>query len=94
MPGLKFVLTDEESGEKFEFLYPNGIVDYVREISGESGFTMPQYYETQTKGRDRADKDEYKVKMQFAFCFNNYENLLEYYHNSSFLENGDHRKKR
>lgn len=86
--GLKFVLTDEESGRKFEFLYPNGIVDYVREISGDSGFTEPQYYETQTKGRDRADKDEYKVKMQFAFCFNNYENLLEYYHNSSFLENG------
>ncbi|MBR6729466.1 MAG: DNA topoisomerase, partial [Clostridia bacterium] len=37
---------------------------------------------------DRADKPEYKVKMQFAFCFNNEINLLEYYHNSSFLEHG------
>ena len=26
--------------------------------------------------------------MQFAFCFNNEINLIEYYHNSSFLENG------
>jgi len=26
--------------------------------------------------------------MQIAFCFNNEVNLLEYYHNSSFLEYG------
>ncbi|HEY8462800.1 MAG TPA: toprim domain-containing protein, partial [Bacillota bacterium] len=28
------------------------------------------------------------VKLQIAFCFNNEINLLEYYHNSSFLEHG------
>ena len=32
--------------------------------------------------------DEYKVRMSFAFCFNNEYNALEYYHNSSFLEYG------
>ena len=26
--------------------------------------------------------------MQFAFCFSNDVNLIEYYHNSSFLEHG------
>ena len=26
--------------------------------------------------------------MQLAFCFNNEINLIEYYHNSSYLENG------
>ena len=86
--GLKFILTDEESGQKFEYLYNDGIVDYIKEISGEKGFTAIHAYSTQTKGRDRADLPEYKLKMEFAFCFNNYENLLEYYHNSSFLENG------
>ncbi|MBQ4516466.1 MAG: DNA topoisomerase, partial [Clostridia bacterium] len=29
-----------------------------------------------------------KVKMQVAFCFNNEINMIEYYHNSSFLEHG------
>lgn len=86
--GLRFILKDEESGESFVYCYENGIVDYVKEISKEDGFTDVQFYETATKGRDRADKPEYKVKMQIAFCFNNKTNLLEYYHNSSFLEYG------
>jgi len=86
--GIKFVLLDEASGDTFEYLYENGIVDYVNEINGEKGFTGIQYYETSAKGRDREDKPEYKVKMHIAFCFNNEINLLEYYHNSSFLQHG------
>lgn len=86
--GLKFVLFDEPSGETFEYCYENGIVDYVAEICTDKNFTSIQYYETSAKGRDREDKPEYKVKMQIAFCFSNEVNLLEYYHNSSFLEHG------
>ena len=86
--GLKFILTDEPSGETFCYIYENGIVDYVKEIAGEKSFTQVQYVETQTSGRDREDKPIYKVKIQAAFCFNNEVNLLEYYHNSSFLEYG------
>lgn len=86
--GLTFVLFDEDSGEKFEYCYQNGIVDYINEISGDRGFTGVQFYETAAKGRDREDKPEYRVRMQVAFCFNNEINLLEYYHNSSFLEHG------
>ncbi|PYG88757.1 DNA gyrase subunit B [Ruminiclostridium sufflavum DSM 19573] len=86
--GLRFVFKDEESGESFIYSYENGIVDYIKELSQEDGFTEVQFYENATKGRDREDKPEYKVKMQIAFCFNNKTNLLEYYHNSSFLEYG------
>ncbi len=86
--GLRFKLFDEASGERFEYFYEQGITDYVQEVSGGTGFTGVQYYETATRGRDRADKPEYKVKIQVSFCFNNYTNLLEYYHNSSYLENG------
>ena len=86
--GLKFILLDEDSGNTYEYCYENGIVDYITEISGEKGFTGVQYYETSAKGKDREDKPEYRVKIQIAFCFNNETNLLEYYHNSSFLEHG------
>lgn len=86
--GLKFILYDEESDRVFEYCYENGIVDYIKEVSGDKAFTDIQYYETSTRGRDREDKPEYKLKMQIAFCFNNEVNLLEYYHNSSFLEYG------
>ncbi len=86
--GLRFILKDEESGETFVYSYENGIVDYIREITLDKGFTDIQFYETSTRGKDREDKPEYKVKMQIAFCFNNQTNLLEYYHNSSFLEYG------
>ena len=89
--GIKFVFKNEtEPGkfETFEYYYENGIVDYVKEISSEKELTTVHYIEAERKGRDRSDLDEYKVKMSFAFCFNNEKNALEYYHNSSFLEHG------
>jgi len=87
-PGLTFVLEDEESGKVEEFLYENGISDYVKELGKDTGLTPAQFYETSTKGRDREDKQDYKVKMNIAFMFHNEVNVLEYYHNSSFLEYG------
>jgi DNA gyrase subunit B len=86
--GLKFLLRDEESGETFEYCYENGIIDYLKELNQGKNFTEVQSFETATKGRDREDKQEYKVKIQVAFCFSNEVNLIEYYHNSSFLEYG------
>ncbi len=89
--GLRFVLKNEVTPgtfESFEYYYENGIVDYVKELSQEKEMTSIHFIETERKGRDRDDLDEYKVKMSFAFCFNNTFNALEYYHNSSFLEYG------
>ncbi len=86
--GLKFVLFDEESNESFEYIYENGIIDYVRELDDNKGFSSCYYYETENRGRDREDKKEYKLKAQVAFSFNNNTNLIEYYHNSSHLEHG------
>lgn len=86
--GLTFELSDENIGEKYIYCYENGIRDYINELAGEKAFTLPQYYSYETKGRDREDKPEYKLKFELAFCFNNEVNLLEYYHNSSYLEHG------
>lgn len=86
--GVTFTLYDEAAGQTFEYFYQDGIKDYLKEVNQDKGFTEIQFYETATKGRDREDKPEYRVKMQIAFCFNNEINLLEYYHNSSFLEYG------
>lgn len=86
--GLLFKLYDEESKETFEYIYENGIQDYVKELGMGKSFTGINYYETSTKGRDRDDKEDYKLKVQLAFCFNNEINIQEYYHNSSFLEHG------
>ena len=86
--GIKFVLNDEESGQKFEYLYSDGIVDYIKEIAEDRNFTGVQRYLTETKGKDREDLPEYKLKIEFAFCFDNYDNLIEYYHNSGWLEDG------
>lgn len=86
--GLTFELLDEESGETFTYYYENGIQDYLAEIANDNALTSMHYLQTETYGRDRADKPEYKLKFEVAFCFNNHVNLLEYYHNSSFLEYG------
>lgn len=88
--GLKFVLHNEtpDGMEDFEFYYEHGIVDYLAESTGEDTLTSIETWECERSGRDREDKDEYKMKMQIAFCFSNRVNMLEYYHNSSFLEHG------
>jgi len=86
--GLTFALTDEESGEHFKFLYQNGIQDYIAELSGQTAFTPPVFFSHETRGRDREDKPEYKLKFELAFCFDNEVNQIEYYHNSSWLEYG------
>ncbi|MCL2151659.1 MAG: toprim domain-containing protein [Oscillospiraceae bacterium] len=78
-------------GSKFEttdFLYKNGILDYVAEISGDDPLTQPVFIEAQRRGRDREDKPEYKIKLSAAFCFSNSVNIIEHYHNSSWLEHG------
>ncbi|MCL2164608.1 MAG: toprim domain-containing protein [Oscillospiraceae bacterium] len=86
--GLIFRLYDEESDQNFEFCYENGIVDYIEEFCDGKNFSQTVFCSTSARGRDRADKPEYRVKIQAAFCFTNENNLLEYYHNSSFLEYG------
>lgn len=86
--GLTFYLYDEESETSFTYCYENGIKDYLEELSGGKGLTDIHYLQTETKGRDREDKPEYKLKFEVAFCFHNEVNVLEYYHNSSFLEYG------
>ncbi|MDR1533103.1 MAG: DNA topoisomerase [Clostridiales bacterium] len=85
--GLTFELVDEYTGESYSFLYENGIQDYLNELCA-APLTQPQFWECDTKGRDREDKPEYKLKFQIAFCFNSEVNKTEYFHNSSFLEHG------
>ena len=89
--GVTFRLKNETSAGKFEteeFVYENGIEDYIRELAGLDALTEPVVWEAERKGRDRADKPEYKVKLSVALCFSNKTALCEYYHNSSFLEHG------
>ena len=90
--GLLFTLRDQKPTggfENYEYIYQNGISDYVKELVGsEQTLTGVQFWQGERTGRDREDKPEYKVKMQFACCFSNRVKLIEYYHNSSHLEHG------
>lgn len=89
--GVKFILREQvgtNSFEKYEYSYEHGITDYVKEIVGDKAFSSVQFWQTERKGKDRADMPEYKVKMNIAMCFSNKVQLKEYYHNSSFLEHG------
>ena len=89
--GVTFRLRNETAPGKFdtqEFLYANGISDYIRELAGDDPLTEPVFWEAERRGRDRADKPEYKVRLSVALCFSNRVAVCEHYHNSSFLEHG------
>lgn len=90
-PNILFIFRSEnESGgfDEEEFIYENGITDYVKEIAGDMAMTSVQHWTAERRGRDREDKPEYKVKLDVALTFSNKIKLTEYYHNSSFLEHG------
>ena len=88
--GVTFRLRIQKGGkfETKEYLYENGIQDYVKEFAGEAPLTLPAFISAERKGRDREDQADYKVKISACFCFSKETQVQEYYHNSSWLENG------
>ena len=89
-PGIKFHLRwqTDEGFEEYDFVYENGIIDYVTELAGGTSLTAPVMWSTEAKGRDREDKEDYTLKADVSFCFSNVTSVIEYYHHSSFLEHG------
>lgn len=89
--GLKFVFkveTEPNKFEKTEFVYENGISDYVSELAEENKITSIQSFFSEKEGKDREDKPKYKVKSECCFCFVSTNPAIQYYHNSSYLEHG------
>ncbi len=88
--GIRFIFKDQapDGFKTEEFFYENGIVDHAKEAAGEEPLTPVQFWHSETGTRDREDKPEYKVKINVAVAFSNQNNIIEYYHNSSWLEHG------
>lgn len=89
--GIKFILKDQISAnsfETYEYVYDNGITDYVKELANGTEMSSVQFWSTEKVGRDRSDMKDYRVKITASLCFSNKVQIKEYYHNSSFLEHG------
>ena len=88
--GITFLFRNEMNGkfETTEFCYQNGIADHAAELAGADPLTPVQFWQSEKKVRDRADKPEYKTKINVAVAFSNRTHAAEYYHNSSWLEHG------
>ena len=87
---VHFELKNEIKGgfETYEYYYEDGITDYVKEIVEEDAISSVQFWQTERSGKDREDLPEYKVRLNVALTFSNKKQLIEYYHNSSWLEFG------
>lgn len=87
---VHFELKNQIKGgfETYEYYYENGIADYVREVVGDDALSSVQCWSGERVGKDRADLPDYKVKLNVALAFSNKHQLIEYYHNSSWLEFG------
>ena len=88
---LRFTLLFENEDGSFtrqEYYCENGIQDHIQKTVGDTALAPPVFRTTAARGKDRADKPEYDFEAEIAFCFSNTVNLIEYYHNSSYLEHG------
>ena len=89
--GIRFLFRWQEEDGTFsetEFYYENGIRDYVTEIAGDTAETKPVLWHLETRGRDRDDMHDYNLLCDVSFCVSKTIHVIEYYHNSSFLEHG------
>ena len=89
--GVSFIFRNQNEKGTFEektYFYANGITDYVTELAGSDAMTGVQTWNGEARGRDREDLADYNVRMSFALAFSNKTQVMEYYHNSSFLEHG------
>ena len=88
--GIKFILEVQDEKGRFskeEFYYEKGVEDYIAEITDGIAMTQPVLWSLETKGRDREDMPDYKLRAEITFCFAK-SGMSEYYHNSSYLEYG------
>ena len=85
---FRLLLEGEDGFEQQEYCYPKGIQDYIAEKVGLDYLTETYYIEADRRGRDREDLPDYSLKITAAFCFSKTFQMQEYYHNSSWLENG------
>ncbi len=89
--GVTFVLRVEEENGKFSeksYCFPNGLMDYVSEFTAGNALTAPVLWHLETRGRDREDKPEYRLRADVVFCLSPVTARAEYFHNSSYLEYG------
>lgn len=86
--GLIFNFEDKRDGTKEKICYPEGILGYAKELSGEETLTDPINFTFEGSGKDRADKPNYKVKGEIVIIFNNKSDEALYFHNSSPLSYG------
>ena len=89
-PGITIRFRNQVAGkfETEEYLYAQGIRQYLEELVGDDAFTMPTYWEAERRGRDAENRPEMKLKITASFCFSKKVSHVEYYHNSSWLEYG------
>lgn len=88
--GVHFIYKNQvgKTFETSEYYYENGIQDYIRERAGEDNLTSILSWKQETECKDREDLPLYKLKTNIVLTFSNKIQFKEYYHNSSFLENG------
>lgn len=86
--GLTINIYDEVASEEFSYLYKNGIHDYAQELITDNMICDAINIDGDGVGRDREDKDEYKVSYEMSMAFSADKGLIECYHNSSELIHG------
>ena len=89
-PRIRFVFRVQhgKSFESEEYYFERGIEEYVENTVGDQAMTSIQVWSGSSVGRDQANRPEYTVQMNVAFCFSNRVTLLDFYHNSSWLSEG------
>ncbi len=82
-PGLLITFDDQKNETKEEYIFKNGIVDYIEDLSkGEKDIAKSYYFTSKN--------DETEVRVVFKYTTNSNENIFSFVNNISTHEGGTH----
>ena len=86
MKGVRFIIADERSGQKQEYFYQDGLVEYINNLNESKRAIIPVF-----SFSDVDPLTNIEVEIALQYCYEDYnENIYSYVNNVKTIDGGTH----
>ena len=86
MKGVRFIIADERTGQKQEFFYQDGLVEYINNLNESKRAIIPVF-----SFSDVDPLTNIEVEIALQYCYEDYnENIYSYVNNVKTIDGGTH----
>ena len=86
MKGVRFVISDERTGQKQEYYYQDGLVEYINNLNDSKREIIPVFNFSEVDAMTNIE-----VEIALQYCYEDYnENIYSYVNNVKTIDGGTH----